>query len=147
VTDQEAADRQYSASVSAAFTSVATFLGGFSFAATTVLVGLADRSPYFKVVLFVTAFSALVWVALAALGAFLTVAASSVHLRDESPLFGVASVFAFGVYFALVLFFVNVPMLAFLVSRAVGLVVSGASAVVGVLLGLALVKISNHWAR
>ncbi len=137
--------REYSAAVVAAFTGVATFLGGFAFAALTVLLSLDDRSAYFQTVFVVTAVTTLVWVAVAALGAFLSVATRVTHLLRGSPLLRIATAFTNSLYAALLLLFINVAMLAFLVSASVGVIASVAATVVATALGAAVLKIAQHW--
>ena len=137
--------RGYSAAITSAISGIAVFLGGFAFAALTVLLSLHEHSVYFQCVFFVTTLSALLWVGLAALGAFLTVAAQTVHLLSGSPLLNVATVFVTSVYVALALFFINVTMLAFLVSAIVGIATAVVSVFVGVALFALVTRIALHW--
>jgi hypothetical protein len=143
----EHGDREYSTRVISSFGSIAALLGGFSFTALTVLLTSPVEQRLFGVAFVVTSVSTVLWVSIAVMGACLDVAAANISLVEGSPLFGMATIFAYSVYAGIILFFGNVSVFAFLVSPTLGFAVTGLALLSTVLLFAAVAKIGGHWGR
>lgn len=144
---EESKDRNYSAKVVTSLSAIATFIGGFSFASLTVLLTGFKTSEYFEIAFGITALSTLLWVSLSVLGACLSIVSESIHLRQGSPLFRLATSFTFLTYLGIILFFTNIAIFSFIASTTLGIIVGGMAILTTILLFIAIGKVGNHWGR
>lgn len=137
--------KEYSQEIINRFTTLATLLGGFTFAGLTVLITNVQQHKLYRSAFVLTGLSTIFLVTIGVIGSYLGIVTKLKTLTEEgSFLYKMGTVFIFGTYGGILFFFINISILSFLVSNSLGIIISIASFAAFILIMVFIGKIGTY---